>query len=393
MSQSTVNYLSELLKILDDTVEKNGFEGYDPRLLWYLPAARLFHKTPSSLTNFLRKVEVAAYRGVPFLIKPYLRLSNIPQVVSPYGLGLLITAYVNYYYIFKDEVYLDKAKAVEKNLRSLLVKTKSGFWGVPTPLEDKDVFSLPAGGEVGLGYLALYKATNEKVFLDYAKKIANSFIHDHQIKKINEGQICIDYYSNNDGMHVLNANALAAEVMFKVDEYSNEKNFTSYVSKIINYIRPYLYYEQLPYAGLEDKYSKKVKWSVYDVYHTGFVLRALHYIALATNDTELSNVLSEQYFKMRKNFISDFKIVETPNRDVVDIHGVAEYIRTSAVFDDSSELTRKVILHNISIMFKNNSFYYRKAKTNIYLYMPRWGHFPMMLAISSVLLRLDNSSG
>ena len=253
--------LTILLKQLDDKVQKLGLCGYDPRLLWYLPAAKLYHQKKNKFTNFLRKAEVATYRFMPFIIKPYLRISKVEQGISPYGLGLAIQAYVNYYRLFKDSKYLDTAVKIETQLSSYLVTTANGNIGVPTPPEDNFVFSLPAGAEVALAYLDLFSLTQNKYYLSQANKIANSFISDHQVKYLEGDRISIDYYSNQDNLHVLNANALAALVFHRIDLLTNSQTFQIFINGIINYITPYLHYEQLPYSGIEDKYNKNVTYS------------------------------------------------------------------------------------------------------------------------------------
>lgn len=381
-----------LLEQLDMEVKSSGLCGYDPRLFWYLPAAKLYHKKKNRLTNFLRKMEVATYRAMPFLIKPYLKISNINQSISPYGLGLAIQAYVNYYRIFKEEKYLASAIEIETVLKGFLITTTSKNIGVPTPPEDDSVFSLPAGAEVALSYIDLFELTQKDYYLSQAIKIANSFIFDHKIKYLTGDRIAIDYYSNNDGLHVLNANALAAVVFHRLNVINNTLPYQNYIDGIVNYILPYLDYEKLPYSGVEDRNNKNVIWNSYDLYHTGFVLCALLKIAKHNNNKQLIELLYKQYQFLINNFIVGEKIIVLPHRNVVDIHGLAEFIKVFSEYDGQSEYIFKLIYKNIMYMKKNNTFYYQRGKTKIFMYMPRWGHFPMMLSISHLLATLQSHS-
>src|SRR5690606_41026763 len=126
-----------------------------------------------------------------------------------------------------------------------------------------------------LAYLELYEVNDDDEYFNIADKISYSFLNDHNLKE-NEKGICIDYYSNNDGMHVLNANALAMEVIYRVNKIKdNNKVINAIIKNMFAYNMYYIKnYKELPYAGEEDL-EQNSNWKSYDVYNTGFTLRSM----------------------------------------------------------------------------------------------------------------------
>lgn len=384
------NILEIFIK-LHEKVQLSGMEGYDPRLLWYLPAAARYHKKKTKINNFFRRFEVAICRYLPFVVPLYLKLAKIPLVENPYGLGLLIQSYIKAYKKTKDEYWLNQAKLNEKKLREYLVESICDGLGVTVPLEDPNVTNIPAGAEVALAYLELYEASNENEYFNIADKISHSFLNDYRLKK-NEKGICIDYYSNNDGMHILNANALAMEVIYRVNKLKDNNKVTSAIVKdMFSYNMYYIKkYKELPYAGEEDQ-KQNSNWKSYDVYHTGFTLRSMKYICdHEVGLSEFSTCLDKVYENMKLNFInSNSKVVVLKGSKIIDIHGVAEYLRCHIIFEKNNN---EIFYDNFNYMYKDNSFYYQRGVVDSFLYMPRWAHAPMMLTLSEFLLNHVNAS-
>lgn len=377
------NILEVFMK-LHEKVQVSGMKGYDPRLMWYLPAAARYYNKKTKINNFFRRLEVAICRYLPFIVPLYLKIARIPLVENPYGLGLLIQSYIIVHKKTNNEYWLNQAKSNEKKLREYLVKTVSGGLGIAVPLEDPKVTNIPAGAEVALAYLELYKATSDDYYFDVADKISHSFLNDHTLKKTEKG-ICIDYYSNDDGMHVLNANALAMEVIYRVNKLNkNNKVIYTIIRDMFAYNMYYIKnFKELPYAGKEDL-KQNINWKSYDVYHTGFTLRSMKYIC--DHESELLvfiPFLDEVYKNMKLNFInSKGKVVVLKGSKIIDIHGVAEYLRCHTIFEKNNN---EVFYDNFNYMLKINSFYYQRGKVDSFLYMPRWGHAPMMLALSELI--------
>jgi len=378
------NILEVFVK-LHEKVQLSGMKGYDPRLLWYLPAATRYYKKKTKINNFFRRLEVAICRYMPIIVPLYLKIARVPLVENPYGLGLLIQSYTIVYKKTNDEYWLNQAKLNEKKLSKYLVKTLNGGLGVAVPLEDPTVTNIPAGAEVALAYLELYGVSNENYYFDIADKISYSFLNDHKLKK-NEKGICIDYYSNNDGMHVLNANALAMEVIYRVNKINKINKVNDIVEGMFNFNIYYLdNYDCLPYAGAEDV-RVNGNWNCYDVYHTGFTIRSMNHLALDDSRFNYANsILNKTYNLMKKNFInSQGYITVLKGSKTIDIHGVAEFSRCYLNFN-VNKANYAPILDNFNYMFVNDSFYYQRGLIDSFFYMPRWGHAPMMLVLAEFL--------
>lgn len=382
------NNLLEVFHNLHEKVQSCGMKGYDPRLLWYLPLASRYHKNKTKFNNLLRRAEVAICRYFPLVVPFYLKLSKIPLVENPYGIGLLIQSYINIYQKTANKEWLNIAIDYEKKLKPYLMKTKSQGIGISVPLEDENIFNIPSSSEVGIAYLNIFEATDDSYYFDVANKISYSFLNDYNMKENDKGY-CIDYYSNGDGMHVLNANALAMEVIYRVNQYNRTESINKIVKKMFDYNYFYLTnYDSLPYAGIEDK-NINSNWHSYDIYHTGFTIRSMKYIV--DREVELSYIsddLKNKYELMKKDFINvDNKVTVLKGSKIVDIHGVAEFIRCYAAFEYRNKDSdfSDIVLDNFNYMYINNSFYYQRGIVDSYPYMPRWGHAPMMLALAELI--------
>lgn len=377
------NILEVFIK-LHEKVQLSGMKGYDPRLLWYLPAATRYYKKKTKINNFFRRLEVAICRYMPIIVPLYLKIARVPLVENPYGLGLLIQSYTIVYKKTNDEYWLNQAKLNEKKLSKYLVKTLNGGLGVAVPLEDPTVTNIPAGAEVALAYLELYEVIGDSYYYDIANRISHSFLNDHKLKK-NEKGVCIDYYSNNDGMHVLNANALAMEVIYRVNKINKINKVDDIVEEMFKFNIYYLEnYDCLPYAGAEDV-ELNGNWNCYDVYHTGFTIRSMNHLALSDSRFNYANsILNKTYNLMKKNFInSQGYITVLKDSKIIDIHGVAEFLRCHLIFGCDND---KIFYDNFNYMLKDNTFYYQRGVVDSFLYMPRWAHAPMMLAMSELIL-------
>ncbi len=374
----------QIFSLLHNKIKNTGLEGYDPRLLWYLPFASRYYKNKTLVNNFLRRIEVALCRYIPIVIPFYLNLSKIPVVENPYGMGLLLQAYVNVYNKTGDSGWLEEAKAIALKLETLLINTSKGYLGVSVPLEDQSVSNIPAGAEVALGYIKIFEATQDDHYLNIATNISDSFINDHSLK-VTENGLCIDYYSNNDGLFILNANALAMEVIYRISVLKEDITKFKIASEMFRYLEFYIRNTRyLPYAGDEDLSNKTRR--VYDVYHTGFTLRSMYYVAKRnSNLSYLVNIIENKYELMKQDFVNNSnKILVKKDSKVIDIHGVAEFIRCFANFEEKNN-DKTIVLENFNFMSYKDSFYYQRGIVDNKLYMPRWGHIPMMLALSEII--------
>ncbi|WP_373073594.1 hypothetical protein [Sulfurimonas sp.] len=394
------------MKILDSNFKyiiKYGYEGYDPRLYYYLPFNKLAKFKPTFTNKVLRKLEKLVVKDLfPNLLIPYMKMCKIDaKTTIPYGLGQFLQAYIRLNELTKDNKYFDEAINVSDMLEKFLIKTEYGL-GIPNPnnmgntkfidgVMDNSTIYLPGGSEVFFGYYKLYKHTNDKKYFHILNNIAESFINDFQIKQIAKDKVAFDYSNKKDNSHVLNANALVASALSIMYSETKNENYKDIALKTYNYIDNYLSYDSIPYAGTEDKMKNK-SWNSCDTYHTGFTLRGMHTIAKIFNKDTDQVILNVK--KMLDDFVIKEKIVVLKGKGQQglsqDIHAVAEYIYIFALFYEYFDALEQkkyleIISKNLDIFYqkKDGSYYYTVNKNKkFFLHMPRWSHAPMMNALS-----------
>lgn len=367
-----------------------GPRGSDPRLYWYLPAYKLSLRHPSRVFAWLRKAEGLVIRMVPGFLRLYQSLMRIPnEVLSPYGLALFVQAYVRMYSRAGDPAYLELVNRYSSMLVDSLVRTESGNLGVGNPLEPPSEVNLPAGSEAVFALLDAYDLTEHERYLECAKRIAGSFVTDFEQKRQSDGSICLDYTVGGDGRYVLNANALAAAALVRVSSVTGERGYDEVVSGIMKYLYPHFSERRpLPYAGVQDGVSGKS----YDVYHTGFTIRGVSEV-LRCSDTlgnDWKSLLDERVESMRRDFLTSRGLirVKVTRPTIIDIHGVAEYVRCLAETDfRTSDIP--VFMSNLRHMRRGGGFYYQRGTFPSFVYMPRWGHAPAMLAMVTLIVRIE----
>ena len=378
--------LKDLLLSLHKHVEENGIVGCDPILFWFFPMYKKYNEQKTFFYRVMRKIESSVLDFFPCLLKPYQKVCGIKDVKSPYGVALFAQAYLKLAVAFSDERFLQLSEKYAAEVIDLLIETKSGGMGLGDPIGKPDVVYLPASSEGAYALLDLYKYTKKDKYLNFAEKIGKAFCNDFLQKKVEEDGIALDYSSDNDRTHVLNANSLAAGVLAELDLITQKEVYGDLISKILNFLTPYISKPSIPYAGKEDSANNKF-WNTYDVYHTGFTLRGVRNINKKLKSKRYTEIITLRIQEMMKDFLNDRTlIVHIPKTDVLDIHGVAEYILISSLSYEETENFGAVIEKNIRYMYNGGTFFYRRGYRDVALYMPRWGHAPMMNAMSSYLL-------
>lgn len=388
IAEMHLSYLDNVLIQAQKYHISHGDKGCDPRLFWYFPAYKFSLKKRTLGRALFRKTESLLIRLFPKIIRPYQKLCHIPDVISPYGLALFVQAYCKMFKVYGNDNFLTTAIESAKNLIDGLLVTPSGNLGVSNPLEDRNSINLPAGSEAVYALIDLYDITMEYKYLSVAEKITDAFDNDFTKKTDKEGNICFDYTVGGDGTYVLNANALAVGAMAQLSERLKIRKYDAVIESVVNYIKPYICDgEDIPYAGIEDLQSGKI----YDVYHTGFTLRGLMNCLprLSTDASHIQRAVYEKLSRMRADFLNRKGLIQVSiRRRIIDVHGVAEYIRCLSELG-CGEADLDIFVKNVKFMYKNGGFYYQRGIRDIYIYMPRWGHAPMMLAIAEVILKND----
>ncbi|RXI25323.1 D-glucuronyl C5-epimerase family protein [Aliarcobacter trophiarum] len=388
-------------------IVQNGYYGIEPHIYAELYFTKKATMRPTFLNKVFRKLEVKTIQHLPFLIKPYCKVLKIDyMMLTPYGLGFFLQAFSKGYKIQKTEDYLAEIEKVANQLESLLVKTKHGL-GIPNSkssnssvlgniVTDANTAYVPGGTECILGYLDAFGVTHEQKYLEYSKKIANSFFKDFKIKKYNNNRICFDYSNHEDNTHILNANILVALSLLEVSTRIEGTKYNEVITSSYNYTLDYIKeYDEIPYAGIEDEKINKYRKG-YDCYHTGFVLRSMYKIDKKINNGRDFNLIFLKVKTMMLDFVYNEIVSMFKNKKVYDIHAFAEYIYTYSIFYDYFTIEEKSKIENIieksfklfeSKKDKRRYIYKKDSFFSVDEYMPLWGQSAMMNAISNLIIK------
>lgn len=401
----TEKYIENILRKNFEYIRKKKYLGYDPLYFYKFYFSELYFKKPNIILKILKYIEKRIVLSSEIFFYKYVKVLGCKESVSPYGLGVLIQAYLKMYISLDDKIFLLEAIEIEEKMRKLLIKTKNGI-GVGNPkicnkiyfgkiLDNDKAIYLPGTAEVFLGYYELYKLTNKKKYFEIIEQIINSMAKDFKIKNIDENKSCFDYSNQNDNYHILNANALLGECFIKFYELTKKESYKILAEKIFNYIYPYFFESKIPYAGIEDEKINS-NWKSYDVYHTGFTLRGMYSLAIGLEKN--TDFIIDKVEEMLDDFIFKGKIMYLKNNKLVfgrDSHGIAEYINIYALFfrklSSKKKLEKMEIiekeLKNIITSEKETYYYYTKRK-KLKIFMPRWSHAPMMNALVTLYLKV-----
>lgn len=395
MDQSTEeSYLSisrSAFYNLDTWIDKNGWAGYDPYDIrgqdWFLlfRGQSKLHKKTRSLLSLVEKA------FDPLSIRRWLR---IKKEINPKGMGLLASGYISAYKATKKEVYLQKATDILNWLVDNCSDNYSGTsWGYPFHWNSrifipKNTPSVVVTGIVGAAFLDYYELTGDEKFRPILNNIAIFFIKGLNRPVNDDSKVCFSY-TPLDQFKVLNASMFAAAFLARLSIYRDE---TKYADLAIRATR-YVISEQRVDGGFH--YWGSEENSVIDHYHTGFVLRNLDIVSVATGADFIIESVERGYDFYLKNLFSNGIPNRTPEQLYpIDIHSCAEAILCLNQFqgryggkdylEDVVRFTLTNMQHDdgwfiYQILKKNNN----EFKSNI-PYM-RWGQSWMILALARLL--------
>lgn len=381
--------------------QEKGFVGYDPSVLF---KALKFYKAYEEKQTLRNKILYTAELGMLYLLPNmewYLDQIKAQKVKNNYGLSFFIQAFVKMFRYYGNEHFLDEAKKLAASVIAELTPTPHGL-GMANPPNlnehlngvayTENVALIPSTAEFVFALLELFSATKDDHYLDIARKIVQSFAQDYK-QKFYGHKISIDYSTAGDNTHILNANALAIACICLVNKITGSNAENDLIRGVYDYLKDYLDSVQIPYCGKEDALNNR-NWKDCDVYHTGFTLRGAEIASDYLKDEEMTRKIK----KIRQDFFPYFlngkkEIVKMENSAVMDIHGVAEYILYYSMhLNELPEYYLEIIIKNINKTFDGRTFLYRKIyEKKVKCYMPRWGHAPMMNAISSLMLALKTN--
>jgi uncharacterized protein YyaL (SSP411 family) len=391
---------------LDAWVSKNGWSGYDSKdieghfLASYLLEKNRFVVAKKILYRVLFHQPNIYF---PSLIRKFWR---IPKTVLPKAMGLFASAYLRLYLLTNDRRYKAKSKECFSWLLNNSCKGYNGLsWGLPFDIPGK-VLAMPRGipfsvVTVIIGYAILL---NYKIFKN-SEDIENAYlICDFLLKDLDRYEdhngICFSY-TPIDNFKIFNSSLLVADFLARVGSIMGKNELIKLSEKAALFgVRNMHRNGRLSYAYVDTK-KTNTKWSLGDVYHSGFEARCLLSIGEILNNKEILAAARKMY-----KFICNHYFGEPSGRvftmytqsKLVDIHGIADALITLSHFGNDRFAKKKA--ENIfswtskNMLRKDGAFcsqvHYKigiPLKQNIAFV--RWGQAWMMEAITKQLCWLE----
>jgi len=361
---------------LEQWIEKNGYEGYDPYdgLNSYLSKLTFNNKS-------LRYILMQGNRLFPINIRPIL---GIKKGFNPKGMALFALAYLQLYKKSKDKKYLDKAEHCLTWLDANSNNKYSGkCWGYNFDWENR-MFFLPKGEPcivvtvyVGMAFLEFYEITKKRKYLEIAKSISQFILKDLYMYKSKEGY-CLSY-TPFDKTRVYNASILGGTILAHLYKYTKDNSLKKISRELVRYV--------VNNQNLQGYWTYGDTRSMVDNFHTGFVLDSIAEYIRYTGDKSFEKQLKKGLEYYKKNLFTSEGIPKYYNNSVypIDIHASAQAIITFSKFD--KEFANKIAAWTIKNMQKRDgSFIYRINKSyKVKTPFTRWGQAWMLYALSQMV--------
>ena len=402
--------LWQIIRSLDNWVERNGWAGWDPYSIRELPFMAWISNQGRKHRNSLwfrvlnKAVTVLVERFSPFLIK----LFDCPKRINAKGMGLFGLAYFILYRKSGDKRYKKRALEALEWLEQNRSKGYDNYcWGYPfdwhsSYLIPRGTPSVVVTKTCGDAFWKAYRMTSEKKYLEICKSICRFITDDLRLLEGSDAdEICISYTPIAD-VYVHNASLMGAEFLAKVGLEIGETDWLQLARRAANYtIRQQRSNGAFSYYGCEEPRLRLLRPNVmdnFDNYHTGFVVRSLFALAKILSD----DVIWKSAYLAGRFYVDSFidadgcpKILPD-RRYPVNIHACAESILCLKVLQECMpDLARKVndllpltiewILKNMWVSRKG-FFGHLKTRTGL-VKVPfvRWNQAWMMYALAEAL--------
>lgn len=195
-------------------------------------------------------------------------------VDHPVRLAQTTILFVHAYELSKEAAYLERAKKHADRLASIAEKQKNGYYFPYTydhSLHGVEMMKSPwysgmAQGQALSAFARVYKATNDKKYLDYANQTFQSLIpntENHGVSIIDQhGYYWIEEYPSKEPTHVLNGYIFAIYGLYDYFQVSQDPLSKKYLQASLTTISAYIDQYQRPgeasYYGLKyDHVSKR----------------------------------------------------------------------------------------------------------------------------------------
>jgi len=383
--------IKESFDKLDNWLIKNNWKGYDPFDGLNARISRIL-----TLDNhYLRIALQQTVRRLPINLRPLL---GIEMESSSKGMGFCAMAYAKMYRLTEEVEYLQKMKICLNWLIDNYNKNYHGYsWGNHFSYESrggqipKEVPTIVWTAWIGNAFMDAYEITNEEIYFEIAKGVAEFIVLDIGRYEDEDGSICFMYRPGNKNSGkaiacVHNANVLGAWILSRVYQYTKNEEYFELARRSINYTMKY----QRPQGGWWYGEPKKFQWE--DNFHTGYNLESIYGYIKSTGDISHETKLKKAFNYYINTFFGADGTPRYYNYKTfpIDIQcasqGIQTLVNLSEYNDRALELAQRVALWTINNMQDEKGYFYFRKYPYIINKTPmfHWGQSTMLSALASL---------
>lgn len=397
---------------LSSWLDQNGLPGWDPYDFRGRGLAKFILAKPSLRRSPLRLLVSALFRLEPYFPLATRRMLCVKPEVVPKGVGLLLRAYSLMARRVRGSSELEKAQTC---IDWLIDNRQAGYrgtcWGYPFDWDS--VIPIPRGTPsavvsciIGDGFFEHYVTTGSRLSLEVCADICEFLSSCLNISKGPDNTICFSY-TPIDHYQVHNTNLFAAEFLARVGK---EIGNTAWLS-MGEQAGLFSVNEQLPEGGLLYWSNDWIKthgsrYAVMDHYHSGFELRAIKGLSLATDN----EAFRRSYWRFGAFYLDSYFTLDgcpkyRPNSNYpLDIHCFAEALHAlSSLWNDYAERSSRLLNGLMTLTQRlfgrpDGAFDYRVTKGLLGEHRQRiphirWGQAWMASGVATVVNKFANPTG
>jgi hypothetical protein len=341
----------------------------------------------------LRLLSIHAVKAFPLNLRPYL---GVPEQRNPMGIGLFASAYLNEYERTEEDAAFEEA---ERLLEWLADNRSPAFdrssWGYNFDWQNSTKFFLPATHPCGVvtvfctrPFLRHHELTGSERSLEVARDAAAFLLEDIGTRSVDGHDVLT--YTPYDSYVAINANALAADLLWRVGQRLEDGTFLDRARELFAFVVQ----AQTEEGGWHYSVPASDSHLGYDNFHTGFVLESL---SRYTRGLDADHPAREAYergmrFHRENHFESDGapKFEDDQSRPY-DVHSAAQALVTFTRRDDPADaaLARRVLGWTLDRLYDPEGYFYRKIGRFVTDETPyiRWNQAWICLGLTAFLKR------
>ncbi|OYR46172.1 hypothetical protein DJ81_03620 [Halorubrum sp. Hd13] len=346
----------------------------------------------------LRLVAIHGVQRSPVNLRPYL---GVPEERNPKGIGLFASACLNEY----ERTGAVGALTEAERLLDWLADNRSpafdrSSWGYNFDWQNSTKFFLPAGHPCGVvtvfcsrPFLRHHELTGDDRSLEVARDAAEFLLEDIGTEPANGYEALT--YTPYDSYVAINANALAADLLWRVGRETSEERLLDRARDLFAFVVD----AQTDVGGWHYSVPASDSHLGYDNFHTGFVLESLsRYVGALDADHPAREAYDRgMEFHREHHFEPDgAPKFEDDQPNPYDAHAAAQALVTFTRRDDPADaaLARRVLEWTLKWLYDPEGYFYRRVGRVLTDRTPyiRWSQAWMCLALSEYLQISERST-